>query len=212
MAQKPRSIQKIEERMGVLDPSSFRYRVLGAARDFKSSWIELGQHLFTVYRDKLYRDWSYLTFEAYCAKEIGIRQSTAVKLLKSYAFLEKEEPHFLKRETLEGTTPTRIPGFEAVNALRLAKANDRVSENDYEGLREDVFESAAEDADVKKKLRYILKTGKNGPSEQETKETVLKKLTAYLETTRNDATSLALPAKILKKLDELLELLKDYQK
>ena len=194
-----------------LPPSSFRYRTLDAARQFKSSWIQLGQYLFAVYRDKLYRDWSYLTFEAYCAEEIGIRQNTAVKLLKSYAFLEKEEPEFLKREALEGRTPNRIPGFESVNALRLASENDRVSESKYDELREEVLENAVEDAEIKKKLRYILKAGRKEPSTEETKEALLKKLTSTLQSTRNDAGA-ALPAKILKKLDELLELLIDYQK
>jgi hypothetical protein len=212
--------------MGGLNPSSFRYRVLDAARDFKSSWIELGQVLFSVWRDKLYKDWGYLTFEAYCAKEIGVRQNTAMKLLKSYSFLEKEEPVFLKRlfgrhlpagqagagETLEERKPHRIPGFESVNALRLARENDRVSESRYGELREEVLEKAVEDAEVKKKLRYILKTGKKEPSEEEAKHAFLKKLTATLQSARNDAASSTLPAKIVKKLDEFLELLKDYQK
>src|SRR5487761_2441298 len=89
--QKTKSIHNLEERMGHLEPESLRYQVLDAAKSFKSSWIQLGQFLFTVYKDKLYRDWAYQTFEAYCAKEIGIRQNTAIKLLKSYSFLEKEE-------------------------------------------------------------------------------------------------------------------------
>ena len=80
-----------------LEPGSFRYKVLDAARGFKSSWMELGQYLFTVYRDKLFKEWWYLTFEAYTAKEIGIKQPTAMKLLRSYSFLEKEEPVFLKK-------------------------------------------------------------------------------------------------------------------
>ena len=91
-----------------LEPGSFRYKVLDAAKGFKSSWIDLGQYLFSVYRDKSYREWGYLTFDAYCAKEIGIRQPTAMKLLKSYSFLEREEPSFLKREALDERQPNRI--------------------------------------------------------------------------------------------------------
>src|SRR5258707_896036 len=113
--QKTKSIQEIEERMQSLAPESVRYKVLDSARSFKSSWIALGQYLFTVYKDKLYKDWGYLTFEAYCGKEIGVRQATAVKLLKSYSFLEKEEPAFLRREALEERKPSQIPSYESVN-------------------------------------------------------------------------------------------------
>ena len=76
--------------MGELDPQSFRYSVLEAARGFKSSWIDLGQLLYSVSKDKKYKDWGFLTFEAYCEKEVGIKQATAMKMLKSYYFLEKE--------------------------------------------------------------------------------------------------------------------------
>ena len=42
--------------------------------------------------DKHFRTWNYLSFDTYCFKELGIRQTTASKLLKSYSFIEKEEP------------------------------------------------------------------------------------------------------------------------
>ena len=213
-AQKPKSIHQIEERMEALSPESFRYRVLDSARAFKSSWIELGQYLFTVYKDKLYKDWEYLTFEAYCSKEIGIRQNTAMKLLKSYSFLEKEEPTFLKRQSLDETKPAKIPGYESVNALRLAKESEKLSSKDYEELREDVLDDVKEEGEVKKKIRYILKTGAKHaqPTEEETKGAALKKLTMYLQNYKNDPAILNFPAKITKKIDELLDLLADYQK
>ncbi len=199
--------------MGNLEPDSFRFKVLEAAKSFKSSWIELGQFLFTVYKDKRYRDWEYQTFEAYCAKEIGIRQNTALKLLKSYSFLEKEEPEFVRAETLSQRKPDRIPSYEAVNTLRLAHENERVSEDQYDDLRQDILEDVKEDAEVKKKVKYILKTGpKNIPTPAENKQASLKKLSLYLKNCKNDVSLLDVPPKIVKKLDELLELLEDYQK
>ena len=210
---KSKSIHHLEERMGKLEPESFRYQVLGAAKSFKSSWIQLGQYLFTVYKDKLYRDWGHQTFEAYCAKEIGIRQNTAVKLLRSYSFLEKEEPAFVRHDAMEERKPDRIPSFEAVNALRLAHENERISEDQYDDLRQDILEEGKEDAEVKKKIKYILKAGaKNSPSSPEDKNAVLKKLALYLKNYKNDISLLSIPPKIVKKLDELLEILEDYQK
>ncbi len=195
-----------------LDPGSFRYQVLDAAKRFKSSWIELGQHLFSVYKDKLFKEWGYLTFEAYCAKEIGVRQNTALKLLKSYSFLEKEEPTFLKREALDDRQPSRIPGYESVNALRLAKQSERISEKEYQDLREEVFDEGREEAEVKKKIRYVLKSHAPARLEEDQKVVVVKKLISSLKTARDEMTSLDFPNKMTKQIDALIQQLLDFQR
>lgn len=212
---KSKSIQHIEEQMGSLDPASFRYKALDCAKQFKNSWMELGRCLYSIYKDKLFKDWGYLTFEAYCSKEIGIRQPTAVKLLKSYYFLEREEPAYLKRQSADGNEPSKIPSYEAVNALRLAKGNERIPESDYRELREQVLENAREDQEVKKKIRYILKAHpkKFSPEEAEDQKTaaVTRTLTNF-RNAKSQLQELSLPAKVLKKIDELIELLEEYQR
>ena len=211
--QKTKSIHRIEERMEALEPDSLRFKILDSARRFKSSWIDLGQYLFSVYKDKLFKEWEYLTFEAYCSKEIGIKQTTAMKLLKSYSFLEHEEPAFLKRQSLDGQKPSKIPSYESVNALRLAKQSDRLSEDDYETLREEVLDHVKEDAEVKKKIRYILKSNAPKDSIQEKEDRKLqlvKRLIMGLSSSRNELKNLSCPDKILKKIDELVDLLSDY--
>ncbi len=191
-------------------PGSFRYKVLDAAIGFKSSWIELGQYLFTAYKDKLYREWGYLTFEAYCAKEIGVRQATAMKLLKSYSFLEREEPSFLKREAFEERKPSRIPSYESVNALRLVKDKEDLSPKDYQMLREEVLDHATEDSEVRKKIRYVLKSGakKESPDSEEERRLAVKGLVAQLGRIKNQMTQLALPDKAIRKMEEILEILR----
>ena len=59
-----KAIQRLEEKMADLEPGSLRRETLEAAKRFKSSWIELGRMLWTVYREKKFREWGYLTFEA----------------------------------------------------------------------------------------------------------------------------------------------------
>ena len=203
--------------METLSPESLRYRVLESAKNFKSSWIELGQYLHAVYQDKLFRDWGYGTFEAYCAKEIGIRQPTAVKLLKSYYFLEKEEPDYLKRpfdarEAVAQGKQADIPSFEAVNALRLARQSDKISDRDYEKIRQEVLDKGQEVAQVKKKIKYLLKTAphKELPIE-ERKTAAAKKMTVYLENSLTELSNLSFPAKVLKKIEELLDLIQGYK-
>ena len=210
---KTKSISRIEERMGELEPESLRYKVLDCARGFKSSWIALGQYLFSVYKDKLFKDWGYLTFEAYCSKEIGIKQATAMKLLKSYSFLEREEPAFLKKESIEERKPNRIPSYESVNALRLARESERLSENDYEALREEVLDDVKEDAEVKKKIKYILKSHAPKVSSEEKldkKDQLVKKFLSQLRTARHEMGLLSFPAKIINQVDDLVEVLEDY--
>ncbi len=209
--QKTKSIQNLETKMEALDPASLRYKVLDSARNFKSSWIDLGQYLYSVYKDKLFKDWGYLTFEAYSAKEIGIRQPTAMKLLKSYSFLEREEPAFLKRSELDERKPAQIPGYETVNALRIAKESERVPEREYENLREEVLQSSADDEAVKKKIRYVLK--KNSPAVQEPvdeekkKEALIRKLLVQLKTAKDEMEGLEVSDRVLSKIDELMRCL-----
>ena len=213
--QKTKSIHDIELRMETLEPESFRYKVLDSAKSFKSSWIELGQYLFTIYKDKMFKDWGYLTFEAYCSKEIGIRQATAVKLLKSYSFLEREEPAFLKNQSLDETKPSQIPSYESVNALRLAKASDRITESDYKKIREDILENPKEDNEVKKKIRYILKSHSKPLSDEEKEEKkggALKRILTSLRNTKNELQELSFPGKVVKQIDQLIDLLSELQK
>ena len=80
MIKKPKSLNRIEDKLETLDEASYRFKVLNACRQFKTSWIQLGQSLFAVQRDKLFRSWDFLTFEGYCQKELSIRQATAAKL------------------------------------------------------------------------------------------------------------------------------------
>ena len=212
--QKPKSIQNIELRMETLDPSSYRYKVLETARNFKSSWITLGQYLHTVHKDKLYKDWGYLTFEAYCSKEIGVRQATAVKLLKSYAFLEKEEPAYLKNRVFGDGSPSQIPSYESVNALRLAKQSERISETDYQKIREDILEDAKEDTEVKKKIRYLLKANPRLLSREEKekqKEACVRRILTGLRNAKRELQEYAFPAKVLKEVDTLIDLLSEFQ-
>jgi len=146
--------------MAAVEPGTLRHEALEAAKRFKSSWIELGRVLWTVHREKRFREWGFLTFEAYCAKEIGIRAATAKKLLHSYYFLEKEEPSFLKRLELQAA-PAQLPSAEAVNALRLLKNREGFPGGAYERLRSDVLEKAREAPEIRREIRTILE--ESGP-------------------------------------------------
>ena len=104
-----KSLEGISSKMESIDKESIRYRILNSAKNFKTSWIDLGQSLYSVWKDKLYKEWGYMTFEAYTAKEIGIKKPTAIKLLKSYYFLEREEPAYLRKDSADTVSAAAAP-------------------------------------------------------------------------------------------------------
>ena len=156
---KSKSLKHIEQQMESVEQGSLRYQVLEAAKNFKSSWIALGQILYTVYKDKFFKEWGYLTFEAYCKEELGIHKQTAAKLLHSYYFLEKNEPQFLKSiQTQEGVRPKDIPSVDAIHVLRLAANKKELTEEDYQEFKKSVFEDGKDDKAVKKDLSLRLRS------------------------------------------------------
>ncbi|MDD5449916.1 MAG: hypothetical protein PHO42_04885 [Candidatus Omnitrophica bacterium] len=206
---KTKSLERLEQRMDSVDKGSFRYQVLDHARNFKTSWISLGQALYTVYKDRLYKDWGFLTFEAYAAREIGIHKQTAVKLLKSYYFLEKEEPAYLRKGNDDAGTAASLPTYEAINALRLAKNKKGIEEKDYEDLKKQVFEKGKEVGEVRKAVcAFIRQRDEASPEEARKKRTeaALKRYIGTLKTLRRELEiSKLFSAAILNETDALIK-------
>lgn len=84
--------QYIENLLKQVEPGSTRYTILHSAKQFKSSWVELGQLLSEVRHAQLYQEWGYADFAEYCAREIRIRRQTADKLTHAYHYLKEHNP------------------------------------------------------------------------------------------------------------------------
>lgn len=132
---KTRAEELIEELMRQLDPDSPRYRVLASARQFKSSWVDLGEKLLKVKRESLFQEWGYADFIDYCRKEVRIKQPTAQKLTMAYRYLEKQEPELLKQEQ----NPRGLPDYRAVDLLRQAEEEQQLSQDEIAQLRQAVL-------------------------------------------------------------------------
>lgn len=206
---KTRSIEGIERKMEGLDENSVRYRVLQSVKNFKVSWIDLGQALYSVWKDKLYRQWGYLTFEAYTSKEIGVRKETAMKLLRSYYFLEKEEPHYLEKDFNDTSGVAVMPSYEAVNALRLAKNKKELDEKDYADLKKGVFEKGKDVREIRKDLTALIRQRQElDPQEarQNRKAAVVKRVVSTLKTLKNDIEiAKLLPAATIREIGALID-------
>ena len=206
---KSKSLRNIEEKMEGLDTGSLRYHILESAKNFKCSWIELGRSLYSVYKDKMYKEWGYVNFDVYVSREIGIRKQTAMKLLKSYYFLEKEEPQYLKTDYTDSAKPLNIPSYESVNILRQAKNKKSLDEEDYRNLKKEIFEKGKDAAEVKKNLGVIIRQRQELDSDEiqeKRRRSTLKRLLGHLRLLKTEVGTLKiLSLPLVKDLDNLIK-------
>ena len=134
-----------------------RQQLLKQAKNFKTSWVTLGQALYSVWKDKFFHAWGYEKFEYYTERELGIKKITAMKLLKTYFFLEQEEPSYLTKEFTESRDPRQVPHCDTINVLRLAKRKKELESEDYHQLKKSVFEEGKDATVVRKDLTAIMK-------------------------------------------------------
>ncbi len=142
--------QYIEQLMQQLPPDSERYRVLASARNFKSSWVELGEWLARVSNSGQFANWGYATFEDYCTREVRIRRKTAEKLLLAYRFLEKKEPGLLERRSEHP-----LPDYRSVDLLRQADEEKPFSMAEYGELRQAIIEQERSHPTVTRQFRDL---------------------------------------------------------
>ena len=143
-----------------------RAHVAQHAKDFKLSWVLLGQGLYSIWRDKLYHSWEFEKFEDYCVRELGLKKPLALKLVKTYFFVEQDEPVYLKKEFSETRETANIPSYEGLDVLRLARTRKELTREDYTKLRKDIFEKGKEASIVRKDLTAIIKERKKIDPEQ----------------------------------------------
>lgn len=191
-----------------MDTESLRFHILNNAKNFKSSWVELGRALYSVYKDKMYKEWGYSTFDIYTVKEIGIRKQTALKLLRSYMFLEKEEPQYLRKEYLEETDAAKVPSYESVDVLRQAKNKKVLDKEDYEHIKKEIFEDGKDALIARKDLTALIRERKElSPQEalEKRRSATVKRLVSVLKSLKKEAELLKLlPAALLKDTAQLI--------
>jgi len=162
MEPKTRAEQMIEDLMRQLDPNSPRYHVLASARQFKSSWVDLGDKLTRVQRKQLYLDWGYDGFDDYCSKEIRIRRQTAQKLTQAFGYLEREAPEYLGDEPERKT----IADFRAVDLLRQAREEQDFNDEEFEQLRRAVLEEQRSLPTIRTRFNQVVRGHESPESAQ----------------------------------------------
>ena len=192
-----------------LNSQEMRALVLAGAKEFKACWLKLSQALYAVHRDKLYEYWGYDNFENYVEREVGIKKPMALKLVKTYAFVEQQEPQCLHANFFEEREPNVLPEFEAVNVLRQARNNKDLTKDDYLELRKGVMDSGKAAVVVRKELTALIKQRKIvDPDEERQKRhaATVKRFLSAIHTFKKDAETLKLiPMRIVQKAMELFK-------
>jgi len=203
------SISKKKEEENKLEAinDSIREEILAYSKDFKTSWLNLGRHLYAVWQDKLYHAWGYDKFEDYTEKELGIKKSLCLKLLKTYLFIEQDEPLYLEKDFGQEREAINVPGYDAMDALRLAKSKKELLAEDYAKLRSDVFDKGVDASVVRKDLASLMKERKPVDPEEERdrrNEAAIKKFINAIELFKKDMESLKLiPDNLVEQAKEL---------
>ncbi len=202
-----------EERISKLkkmdNPTSkeLRVRAAGGTKDFKASWVALAQVLHSIWQDKLYEYWGYEKFEQYAERELGIKKPMALKLVKTYQFVEQQEPAYLKSEYMEAHEPSALPELDAINVLRLARNRKELTKQDLSELRKQVFDKGCNAALVRKDLTSMIKERKQVDPAEERELRNIASLRRFLNAIRSfkkDAETLKMvKADVMKKTDEL---------
>ncbi len=116
-----------------------RAELLGRARRFKASWIDLAEALTRAKRGHRWKEWGFDSFEAYAKGELKLRQETVDKLTGSYSFLKRRAPGVLSRDALQEP----IPSYQAVDFLRRAEASTHAPRDTVDAIRRRVIDDAA---------------------------------------------------------------------
>ncbi len=206
---KTKTIRNLEERMQEFGEDTFRRHALEAAKNFKTSWVELGRALYSVWKDKKFKEWGFAKFDTYTSKEIGIRKQTAMKLLKSYFFLEKEEPRYLQDSFLAQADAANVPTYEAVDVLRMAKSKKSLDENDYDNLKKGIFQEGKDAGQLKRDLTSLIRSRDElEPQEayKKRREVTLRRFLSTLKALKKEIElSKLLPLPIIKEADRLID-------
>lgn len=192
--------------------NELRERAITLCKEFKTSWVQLGQTLYAIHEDKMYYLWGYEKFEHYTKNELGLKKTVAMKMLKSYLFLEQDEPDYLKESFAELRESKKVPALDEINVLRLARNKNELTRQDYMKLKNAVFEKGKDSTGVRKDLTTMMKERKPVDPEEERENrnsASIKKMIESLRAFQKDMQALKLiPHELIDESETLMKKLK----
>jgi hypothetical protein len=134
----------MEDRMLAVSDDPERADTLAKARAFKRTWIELAEALARVQAQGSWARWGFTDFDMYCRRELHLRQSTVLKLLGSYRFLESSAPRVIERARDTTPAPTPVPSLAAVEFVKNATERGAADAETLRTIHRAAFEEGAE--------------------------------------------------------------------
>lgn len=145
--------REMEDRMLAVASDPERVDVLGKARRFKRTWLELAEALTGVYERESWVRWGYDSFEDYCRRELHIKKGTVAKLLGSFRFLQTDAPAVLERSLSEPSAP--VPSLQAIDFMARAAERGAADEDTMEEMKRAVFDDGAEAPVLSRRFKEV---------------------------------------------------------
>lgn len=204
------SVDKIDARLGKLQPGTLRHQVMTALRQFRASWVELGRLLNEVVYGGDYKEWGYDDFEVYCARELGLKKPTVQKLMISYNYMKKYESKRLHdfEDDAEKSAAPEIPDFQTVELLDRVRRRDEMPEERINELHRRAFEGENDEPELRRELRQYLRPQMSESEMHEGAENRNRELSGILraarELRRRLVTTHAVPDGLKERLEQCL--------
>lgn len=145
--------REMEDTMLAFADDPERVDVLGKARHFKRTWIELAEALSGVYERESWLRWGHASFDDYCRKELHLKKGTVSKLLGSFRFLQNTAPRLLERSLREPDAP--VPSLQAVDFMARAVDRGAADEETMEEMHRAVFEEGADAPVLSRRFKEV---------------------------------------------------------
>nr|HEX4318518.1 hypothetical protein [Kofleriaceae bacterium] len=137
--------RQMEDQMLAVSSDPERSDTLQKARAFKRTWLELAEALARVQSQKAWERWGFPDFDAYCRKELHLKNSTVAKLLGSYRFLETSAPRVIERaRASEISIESPIPSLASVEFVKKATERDAADAETLQTIHRVAFEEGVE--------------------------------------------------------------------
>ena len=143
--------RQMEDRMLAVADDPVRADTLAKARAFKRTWLELAEALNRCNDKRLWENWGFSDFDAYCRKELHLRGSTVQKLLGSYRFLETSAPRVIERARTDHYEAP-IPSLATVDFVQRATENGAADQETLRTIQRVAFDEGAEAPVLKSKF------------------------------------------------------------
>ena len=98
--------------------------------------------------EALFEGWGYSSFEGYCLGELKIRKQTALKLTRSFSFLDRHEPEAMSVPQATESAPP----FEVVEVLAQAEERGQLSAQEYKSIRDSIWSDDKPPSELRREL------------------------------------------------------------